>query len=111
MLSVTIDAVGLITGAQLAADAGVTAGAPVVTPEGVQIAVTLADGTQQSVSVSGELEDGVPTVEAEVGRRRTTTSRTTTTTSRRSTTTTTATAPSAAAPAGHGGPEGQTGDD
>ena len=81
-----------------------------MTPEGVQISVTLADGTQQSVSVSGELEDGVPTVEAEVG------------------------SPSdddesddddheseidddheataaPAAPAGHGGPEGQTGDD
>ena len=49
VLSVTIDAAGLITDAQLAVDAGVTAAAPVVTPDGVQIAVTLADGTQQTV--------------------------------------------------------------
>jgi hypothetical protein len=65
-LTVTIDATGAIVDALLATDPGVTAGTPVVTPEGVRIPVTLADGTEQTVEISGELEDGVPTIESEV---------------------------------------------
>jgi hypothetical protein len=65
-LTVTIDTTGAIVDALLAPDPGVDAGTPVVTPEGVQIPVTLADGTKQTVEVSGELEDGVPTIESEV---------------------------------------------
>jgi hypothetical protein len=65
-LTVTIDETGAIVDALLATDPGVTAGTPVVTSEGVRIPVTLAEGTEQTVEVSGELEHGVPTIETEV---------------------------------------------
>jgi hypothetical protein len=67
-ITVTIDATtGAISGVSIVTVDGVTAAAPVVLPNGdLQIPVTLADGTQQTVQVSGELEHGVPTVETEV---------------------------------------------
>lgn len=66
-ITLTVDGTtGAISGVILTPDAGVTAGAPVVTPEGVQIPVTLADGAQQTLHVSGEVDGGVPSVETEV---------------------------------------------
>ena len=57
---------GAVSSVVLIPASGVTAGAPVVTPEGVQIVVTLADGTQQTVQISGEMNGPVPSVETEV---------------------------------------------
>ena len=67
-ITVTIDATtGSISNVSIVTVNGVTAAAPVVLPNGsVQIPVTLADGTQQTVQVSGEVENGVPAVETEV---------------------------------------------
>ena len=67
-ITVTIDATtGSISNVSIVTVDGVTADAPVVLPNGdVQIPVTLADGTQQTVQVSGEVENGVPAVETEV---------------------------------------------
>ncbi len=67
-ITVTIDATtGAISDVNVVTADGVTADTPVTLPNGdVQIPVTLADGTQQTVQVSGEVEDGVPTVETEI---------------------------------------------
>lgn len=67
-ITVTVDATtGAISDVSLATVDGVTLDSQVTLPNGdVQLNVTLADGTQQAVQVSGEMEDGVPAVEAEV---------------------------------------------
>ena len=66
-ITLNVDATtGAVSNVVLTPTNGVTGGAPVVTPEGVQILVTLADGTQQSVQISGEMNGSVPAVETEV---------------------------------------------
>jgi len=66
-VTVTVDpTTGAVTDVGLVPLDGVVQDSLVVTPTGAHLVVTLADGTQQQVEISGHLEDGTVQVETEV---------------------------------------------
>jgi hypothetical protein len=66
LLSFGVDASGQVTNLVVAPSAGITAGAPITTEEGVQVPLTDASGAVHTVDVQIEREDGGVHVSAEV---------------------------------------------